>query len=69
MRSVAASNVAGQAKAVTSVLNTVIMAPCFIIDNAMPAVIHGNLRITNKYGRNSNYPQTAAAEFQTNYLM
>lgn len=46
MKSVAASKVAGQAKAVTSVLNTVIMAPCFIIDIAMPAAIHENLNIT-----------------------
>ena len=48
MKSVAASSVAGQAKAVTSVLNTVNMAPYFIIDSAMPAAIHRNLKITNK---------------------
>ncbi|CBI29348.3 unnamed protein product, partial [Vitis vinifera] len=35
MKSVAASSVAGQAKAVTSVLNIVSMAPYFIIDTAM----------------------------------
>ncbi|CBI21674.3 unnamed protein product, partial [Vitis vinifera] len=34
MKSVAASSVADQAKAVTSVLNTVNMAPYFIIDIA-----------------------------------
>ena len=48
MKLIAASSVVGQAKAVTSVLNTVIMAPYFIIDSAMPATIQRNLKITNK---------------------
>ena len=48
MKSVVASSVAGQAKAVTSVLNIVSMTPYFIIDNAMHAAIHRNLKIINK---------------------
>ena len=47
MKSVTTSSVADQAKVVTSVLNTVSMAPCFIIDSAMPATNHGNMKITN----------------------
>ncbi|KDP39980.1 hypothetical protein JCGZ_03511 [Jatropha curcas] len=38
IKSVAASKVAGQAKAVTKVLNTVIIAPCFINPDAIPIV-------------------------------
>ena len=48
MKSVAASSVVGQAKAVTSMLNTVSMAPYFIINSAMHAAIQRNLKITNK---------------------
>lgn len=37
MKSVAASNTAGHANAVTNVLNTVTMAPCFINSIVSPA--------------------------------
>ena len=49
MKSVAASNTAGQARAVTSVLKTVIIAPCFISCIASPDASHGNISIIHKY--------------------
>jgi len=47
IKSVAASSAAGQANAVTSVLNTVSIAPCFIICNARPTVCSSNINIVH----------------------
>lgn len=62
IKSVAASNTAGQANAVKSVLNTVIIAPCFINPRAMPTASSRNVNTTHDSYYCPNYLITRAAK-------